>query len=147
MDPLKKGILCQYIRTLQGVHIWKLSKFQQHLQHSYYDAVALTQNGATNHKDVDWQASLRQSGTFHSTCTPPKEAADGARGLRSLDLSHNQFTDDLADELCPVLYEDAPLTGRELTTYRINSWIFPAMPNSCLCFPHDDFLEPQQYGM
>lgn len=79
-------------------------------------AVGWMQNNVSNQKNSDWQASLRQSGMSHSTCFLSKEIVDGALGLRSLDLSCNQFTDDLADELCPILYGEAPLSGREHTT-------------------------------
>lgn len=70
------------------------------------------QNNLNNQKSSDWQASLRQSGLPHSTCVPLKEV-EGPLGIRTLDLSYNQFTDDLADELCPILYGEVPLSGRE----------------------------------
>jgi len=79
-------------------------------------AVAWMQSNVSNQKNTNWQASLRQSGKFHSTCIPLKEIVDGALGLSSLDLSYNQFTDDLADELCPILYGETPLSGREHAT-------------------------------
>lgn len=68
-------------------------------------------------KELVLQSTLRQSATRHSTCMPSKEIADaGPQGLRVLDLSYNQFTDDLANKLCPILYGEAPLSGRKQTS-------------------------------
>lgn len=66
-------------------------------------------------KELVLQSTLRQSATRHSTCMPSKEIADaGPQGLRVLDLSYNQFTDDLANKLCPILYGEAPLSALNL---------------------------------
>lgn len=41
-----------------------------------------------------------------------KQVLEENEGLAALDLSFNQFTDDLAEEMYPILQAGPPLTGK-----------------------------------
>lgn len=105
--------------------------------------ITLIQNSTTNKKDVKWQTTLRQFETSHNIRIPSNVAANKASGLRSLDLSYNQFTDDLAHELCSILYGNAPLSCKKLTSYNfMKTKLFSILLSSYACFIHYNFHKP-----
>lgn len=62
-------------------------------------------------EETVWQTTLRESIINPYSYFRVKQVVAGTPGLTALDLSYNHLSDNLADELCPILQGGPPLTG------------------------------------